>query len=71
MFPFHTEEYLRSLEADRERDLRGRRLLRELREARSGMREAPRPAAAPVPAPYAGPERRQVPCPEVAEAMTT
>jgi hypothetical protein len=72
MFLFqHPEDYLRSLELERERNERRSRWLRELRGAtpRFGGQER-RLAAAPAKVSYSGPERRSVPCPEMKEAMT-
>lgn len=71
MFLFqHPEDYLRSLDVERERRERDDRLLRG---ATSPTREdeARRLAAKPTRASYSGPERRAgIPCPELKEAMT-
>ena len=74
LFQYH-EDSLRLREAERKRDERGRRHLRELEEARSaappaGERGTHSRAATPPTPSYAGPERRMVPCPELNEAMT-
>ena len=80
MFLFHhPEEYLHSLEVDRERNERQRRLLRELRGATPPFGEAlTRRLAASLSEPpsvgqYTGRERRSAvtPCPEVKEPMTS
>ena len=79
MFLFHTEEYLRLLEQERERSERRNQLLRELRGVTPPFGEAltRRLAAAlaktPRPTPYAGRERRRdaTPCPELKEPMTS
>ncbi len=73
MFLFqHPEDYLQALEVERERREQRDRLLRELRGAAppfdGGLTR--RLVAALRPDPYAGPERRSVPCPEMKEAMT-
>jgi hypothetical protein len=74
MFLFqHPEDYLRSLDVERERREHHDRLLRELRGAtsRSGEGEARHSVAAPTKVSYSGPERRAgMPCPELKEAMT-
>jgi len=79
MFLFqHPEEYLRSLEAERERSDRQRRLLRDLRGAAPPFADAQaRRLAASLAetsgaSRYTGRERRRatVPCPEVKEPMT-
>jgi len=72
MFPF-TEDYLRSLALERDRDERHTRLLHELRVAASatGAAEPRHHAAKPSGLAYSGPERRRgIPCPDIAEAMT-
>lgn len=74
LFQYH-EDSLRLLEAERKRDERRNRLLREIRELRSaasplGERGTHSPAPKrPAPS-YAGPERRLVPCPEMKEGVT-
>ena len=70
MFPFHTVEYLHSLDIDRERDLRDRQQLRVAHAARSAAREATQRPGAAAGSPYAGPERRRMPCPELTQATT-
>lgn len=73
LFQFH-EDHLRNLEEERQRDERGRRHLRDLDESRIAAASVagrhPSRSAATRTAPYAGPERRLVPCPEMKEAMT-
>ena len=73
MFLFHhPEDYLQALDVERERIERRNRLVRELRGATPPFDGATtsRLAAAMARAPYAGPERRSVPCQEMKEAMT-
>jgi hypothetical protein len=72
MFLFqHPRDHLDAVELERERIERRNRLLRELRGATPPFDGAPtsRLAAAMARAPYTGPERRSVPCPEMKEAM--